>query len=194
MGRVFRTTAVIGLAAGVLSGCATTRAAAPVERPALDVPVPPPRIIVPLPPPESPLPDPVQDLPGGGAAPAPSRPRPSREKEAPKPEAKPEETKPAEPTPPAPTAATPAPVPQLRIAESGDPAQLAGQIRAAIDRTLDILNGIDYRTLVKARQKAYDDSKLFATQADEALKIPNLVFAKELADKAERLAKELTGR
>ena len=32
---------------------------------------------------------------------------------------------------------------------------------------------------------------MFATQAEEALKTNNLPFAKEFADKAERIAKEL---
>ena len=46
----------------------------------------------------------------------------------------------------------------------------------------------------ETRKKAYNDAKLFATQAEEAINAANLVFAKELADKAERLAKELQGR
>lgn len=191
MTTVLRTTLVVGLAAVGASACATTRAAGPVERPALEVPLPPPRVIVPLPPPQSPLPDPVEDLPGAGA-PAPARPRPPRDRDNSKPDPKPEETKPQDPAPPA--SPTPAPVPQLRIQETGDSAQMESQIRSIIDRTLETLKGIDYQKLQKPRQKAYDDAKLFATQADEALKGKNLVFAKELADKAERLTKELTGR
>ena len=35
---------------------------------------------------------------------------------------------------------------------------------------------------------------MFATQAEEAVKTNNLMFAKELADKAERFVKELQGR
>jgi hypothetical protein len=185
----FRTALLVGVMATAAAGCATTRAETPLERPALDVPMPPPRMIVPLPPPETPLPDPVQPLPDA-SVPAPARPRPTRDKETAKPEAKPEETKPVDPAP----AAVPAPVPPLRIPEGGDPAQLSGQIAGIINRTLETLKGIDYRTLQKPRQKAYDDAKQFATQAEEALKANNLVYAKELADKAERLAKELQGR
>jgi hypothetical protein len=184
MSTVARTSLLIGLVAIGSAGCATTRAEAPVERPALDVPMPPPRVIVPLPPPQLPLPDPVPEMSGG--SPAPARPRPSKEKESPnKPEAKPEE-KPAEP--PAPT--TPAPVPQLRIPETTDSAQLA----AIIDRTLATLEGIDWQKLQPPRQKAYNDAKLFASQAREALDAKDLVIAKEFAEKAERLVKELTGR
>jgi hypothetical protein len=63
-----------------------------------------------------------------------------------------------------------------------------------IERTRRTLNSIDYGTLSNARKKAYDDAKLFAQQAEDALKTNNVVFAKELAEKAERLAKELQGR
>ena len=170
------------------AACATSRAAEPIERPALEMPAPPPRVIVPLPRPETPLPDPVGELPGTGAPP-PSKPRPSRtEKETQKPEAKPtEETKPADAPP-----SNVTPVPQLRIPESA-PA-LEPQIRAMIDRTLGTLGGIDYQKLQQPQQKAYDDAKMFATQADEALKLSNLVLAKEYAEKAERLVKGLGGR
>ena len=180
---------VIGLAAAGGSGCATTRAATPAERPALDVPLPPPRVIMPTPAvPEPPAPEPVAEIPGSGT-PAPARPRPPRDTT--KPEAKPEETKPVEPPPPA--AQTP-PVPQLRIPETGDGAQAAVQIRSMVERTRAALGKIDYGPLSEARKKVYDDAKLFNGQAEEALKSDNLVAAKELAEKAERLTKELQGR
>jgi hypothetical protein len=171
------------------AACATTRAETPREWPALDVPIPPPRVITPLPPPEAPTPEPVADLPGS-SAPAPTRPRPLRPPETTaKPDPKPEE-KPAENPPPN----TTPPVPQLRTPEVGNSAQTAQQIRDTIERAKKTLENIDYRTLVPVRQKAYDDSKLFYTQAEENLKNNNLLVAKELADKAERLAKELQGR
>jgi len=185
-----RTALLIGLTTISAAACATTRAEAPVERPALDVPMPPPRVIVPLPQPRAqqqlPMLDPVQDIQTSGA-PAPARPRPPQ-KEAPKVEPKPDETKPTDP------ADAPAPVPQLRIPEKGDPGAQAEQIRAMISRALATLSGIDYQKLQPPRQKAYDDAKLFAEQADEALTGKNLVLAKEYAEKAERLTKELTGR
>lgn len=180
-----------GLAIAGGTGCATTRAEMPRDRPALEVPLPPPRVITPLPAPDPPPPDPVGDLPAGSPN-TPSRPRAPRERETPppKPEQKPEETKPPE-TPPV---APPAPVPQLRIPETGDSTQVSAQIREIIDRTRKALDGIDYRPLSQLRKKAYDDAKMFYTQAEEALKANNLVFAKELADKAERLSRELQGR
>ena len=188
---VSRTAAAIVLASALVSGCATTRAEVPRERPALDMPLPPPRVIVPLPPPDPPL-EPVGELPGN-TAPAPSRPRPPQQRPVennPKPDPKPEETaKPADPPP-----AVAPPVPQLRTPEVGNTAQVAAQVRDTIERTKKTLDNVDYRTLARVRQKAYDDAKLFYTQAEEALKNNNLLVAKELAEKAERLAKELQGR
>ncbi len=160
-----------------------------MERPALDVPLPPPRVITPVPvAPGTPAVEPVGDLPGN-ATPPPPRPRAPRDNS--KPEQKPEDPKPVEPPPVPPT--TP-PVPQLRIPEAGDSAQVAAQIREIIDRTRRLLKGVTFASLSDPLKKAYQDANLFATQAEEALKASNVVFAKELADKAERLAKELQGR
>lgn len=172
------------------AACATTRAETPGERPALDVPLPPPRVITPLPvQPQAPAPEPVGDLPGNSTQ-TPSRPRPQqRQPETPKPEAKPEETAKPPENPPAPVTT----VPQLRMPET-DSAQLTNQIRDIINRTRTALKAIDYGPLSNARKKAYDDANMFATQAEEAVKTNNLMFAKELADKAERFVKELQGR
>ena len=194
-----RAIVMIVLAALSAAACATTRAETPKERPALEVPVPPPRVITPLPAPEPQMPAPVADLPptNTSAPPRPRPPRPADNNNANKPESKPEETaKPADPNPGAanPNAAATPPVPQLRTPEVGNSAQVAQQIRETIERTKKMLENIDYRTLVPDRQKAYDDSKLFYTQAEENLKNSNLLVAKELAEKAERLAKVLQGR
>lgn len=179
---------LVGFVVTVGTACATTRAEVPRERPALDVPIPPPRVITPLPPPDPPV-EPVGELPGNNA-PTPPRPRPQKPPETPKPESKPEETKAPEPNPENPTPL----VPQLRTPEVGDPAQAAAQVRDAISRTRAALEKIDYRLLSEERKKVYDDAKLFASQAEGELKANNLVAAKELAEKAERLAKGLQGR
>jgi hypothetical protein len=186
----FRRIALIGLATVLVSGCATTRAETPRERPALEVPVPPPRVITPLAPPQPPMPAPVPELPGNTAPPS-TRPRPQRPPESTAKPEKPEE-KPVDPTPPPPN--TTPPVAQLRTPEVGNAGQAAAQIRETIERTKKTLENIDYRTLVPDRQKVYDDSKLFYMQAEENLKNSNLLVAKELADKAEKLAKGLQGR
>lgn len=172
---------VLAGVASMAGACTTTRAAAPLERPALAVPPPPPRIVVPLPAPEPRL-EPVESLPAAPAAPP--RAKPPRDKEATKPEAKPEEPKPAEPP-----AATP-PAPQLRMPETTNPQQITDSIA----RGRAVIAKVAYGPLSNVHKKAYEDSKLFAQQAEDALKANNLALAKELADKAERLAKELQGR
>ena len=80
--KLLRTALLIGSSALAGAACTTTRAATPIERPALEVPPPPPRVIVPLPPPDQPYLEPVAELPtvtkwwilpsqrGGTAAPA----------------------------------------------------------------------------------------------------------------------------
>jgi len=85
-------------------------------------------------------------------------------------------------------------VPKLSIPETGDSVQLSAQIHDLVDRVRRTLQGIPVGPLSDALKKAHGDAHMFANQADEALKEKNLVFAKELADKAERLAKELQGR
>jgi hypothetical protein len=107
-----------------------------------------------------------------------------------KPESKPEETKP----PDTPAQPAPAPVPQLSIPEAGDAARVSAETRGSIERTRAVLKKVDYGPLSDSRKKNYNDAKLFADQAEVELKANNLLAAKELADKAERLAKELQGR
>lgn len=188
---LLRSALLIGLVAVGSSACATTRAEAPHERPGppLDVPLPPPRIIAPLPVPEPPPIQPVNNIPGA-SAPPPAKPRPTKpaENNTAKPEQKPEE-KPAETPPPT----TPAPVPQLSIPEA-DQSKLAAETRAMIDRTRAALEKVDYGRLTEPGQKNYNDAKLFANQAEAALKANNFLEAKELAEKAERLAKAIQGR
>ena len=94
---------------------------------------------------------------------------------------------------PPPPPATP-PAPTLTTPPQGDANAVSRQIRDSIERTRRALEKVDYGPLPDVRKKAYDDAKLFALQAEEAIKVNNLVFARELADKAERLAKELQGR
>ena len=183
-----RAAALAAIVALAGAACTTTRAATPVDRPALEVPPPPPRVVTPLPtsPPQL---EPVQEL--GPGLPAVAKPRPQRETSSQKPDPKAEETKPVDPPPVAPPVQQPAP--QLRLPENSDSPQ-AGQIQEAINRARAILNKVDYERLPAAARKAYNESKIFADQAAEELKNNNLAIAKTFADKAERLAKELQGR
>jgi hypothetical protein len=171
-----------------LAACASAQAKAPVESPKLDVPPPPPRLIETVTPSEPPPPDPVADLPANPATP---RPRPSTPKSDPvKPE--PPKTEPpveqAPATPPAPTAP---PLPQLRTPSSPDAAR---QVQEIIDRANGALKSIDYQALTPDRRAQYENAKLLIKQAEDAVKAANFDFAKNVAEKAERIAKELQGR
>ena len=53
---------------------------------------------------------------------------------------------------------------------------------------------IDYARLSTERRQQYEQAKLMVTQSEDALKGSNFEFARNLADKADRLAKELQGR
>ncbi len=63
-----------------------------------------------------------------------------------------------------------------------------------MDRTLKLLESVDYGKLSNERKANYEAAKRFITQAEDAVKANNYVFAKSLADRAEMLAKELAGR
>jgi hypothetical protein len=80
------------------------------------------------------------------------------------------------------------------IPEAGDVSKLTAETRASIDRTRAVLAKIDYGRLTEPGQKNYNDAKLFADQAEAALKANKFLEAKELSEKAERLAKALQGR
>jgi hypothetical protein len=173
--------------------CASAKAKAPEVRPPLTVPAPPPRVIEPLPSTEAPSLEPVGDLP---AAPTPPAPRPRQQpprdqaKVEPKPENKPET--PPEAIAPATPAATP--VPPLRTGNTADGPEAVKQVRDVMDRANRMLLSIDYRNLGNERKANYDSAKSFIKQAEEALKTGNSVYAKSLADNAERIARELGGK
>jgi outer membrane biosynthesis protein TonB len=182
--------AIVFALAVTASGCMTTRAQTPVERPVLEVPPVPPRVIDPAPPPEVPMPEPVAELPPEKAAPPPKpRPTASRDRDAAKPDtAKPE-------VPAAETAPPPVqPAPPLRTSATVDAAAADRRIRDSLLRTQTTLNKIDYKQLTKPAQSAYDQAKSSMDGAEAALKAQNFELAKEMADKAEKLAKELQTR
>ena len=174
-----------------MSACASASKPKPSDQPGLVIPLPPPHVVSITP---EPVVEPVAE------APAPSAPggtpaRNTGRSSVPRPagDTKPTGTTAEVTTPqlaevPAPPAGPP---PQLRAADS--PATEA-TVRATVDRARRMLATIDYRRLTKERQKAYDDAKRFADQADEALKQGNVVFAQGVAGKAETLARELAAR
>jgi hypothetical protein len=190
--RMLKKLVLFAVLAGSLA-CASASAKAPPERPALEVPPPPPRAIEPVVVSEPEQPEPVADLP----APPPATPRPRPQpkdtaRDQGKSEAKPET--PSE-QPVAPPAVAPAPPQsQLRTPGTADAAEAARQVREVLDRTTRMLNTIDYRVLSSERQKAYNEAKEFMRGAEAAIKESNYVFARSLADKAEKLAKEIQTR
>jgi hypothetical protein len=185
---------VLAVLAGLSSACASAQAKAPAERPTLEVPAPPPRAIQPTPQPESTTPEPVDELPPSSPAP-PSKSRPTPTRETPRTEAKPPETPPT--TEPAPPAANPAPIPpapQLRTPNSADGPEAARQVRDMIDSSRKALNGVNFQRLNDAQRGQYNNAKLMLMQAEEQLKSSNFDIARNLSEKANRIATELQGR
>lgn len=184
--RLFLALAACGLAAS--AACASAQAKTPPARPNLEVPPAPPKVIEATPPPETPLPEPVSDLPA--ATPTTPRPKPAARETA-KPEAKPAEPPPAEPPPAAPPAV--ATVPPLRTPGTADGAGASRQVRDILDRAKKTLGSIDYQRLNTARRGEYDRANLMIKEAEEAVKAEKFDYAKNLAEKADQIAKELQG-
>jgi hypothetical protein len=67
-------------------------------------------------------------------------------------------------------------------------------IRATLTKASGDLSRVDYRGLNIDARTQYDTAKRFIQQADEAVRAKNLVFAKNLADKAATLAAQLGSR
>jgi hypothetical protein len=159
-----------------LAGCATARAAGPIEMVPLEVPPVPPRVIVPD----------IEEVAlssdtGDAARPAPRPDAPARPPE-----------KPADP--PKPGTQDPPKVeeaPRVRTPQMANDEQADRAVRAIMARAQGLLSGVDYRLLGAAARQQYDTARRFITQADNALKIRNYVFARNLADKAETLARQL---
>jgi hypothetical protein len=173
------------------AGCSRLSARTePEPPPPLDVPSPPPRVVETADT-DPPNPGTLVDAPASGA---PSARRPSPRVETPKPDPpKPEPAPPpvaevpppAEPTKPATT---------LQTAPPEQEAVLEKEIRAKLERANGNLNRVDYRALPKDAREQYDLAKRFVTQAEDAIRAKNLVFAGRLADNAVTIAAQLSGR
>ncbi len=91
---------------------------------------------------------------------------------------------------PAPAPVTPAPAPATPTpleasAKQGELEQNARTLRDSAERALD---KIDYKSLSGDGKAQYDTAKRFLKQADDALKAKNVVYAWQLADKANTIA------
>jgi outer membrane biosynthesis protein TonB len=182
-------TIIVLALAGLAAGCMTTRAQTPIERPALVVPPPPPRVVetAPIPEPQAEL---VPDLPAEKVSSPPPKPRPSSPREL-KETAKPEPPKPEAAPPAEPPAQPPAP---LRTPATADAATAERRVRDIIQRTQAILNNVDYTRLPAPRQSAYEQAKDSMEGAEAALRDKAFDLARQMADKAEKLARELQNR
>jgi outer membrane biosynthesis protein TonB len=128
-------------------------------------------------PPAPPLPVPVIKRPS-------SRPRGAKpEKPAEKPVEKPD--------PAAVSIPPPAPVPAPPLQTTANVTEVEKTIRARMTQARRDLDSIEARALNPERRTQYDTAKRFLQQAEDALKVKNLVFAEQLADKAVTLAAAL---
>jgi outer membrane biosynthesis protein TonB len=175
------------------AGCTKAQAKVVPEPPALEVPMPPPRNVEAT---EQPEPPPVVAPPEEPATPvAPPRPRPAPANTQ-RPESRPEPPRPE--TPPAPE--PPRPADESRAADSLQTtpavrqAQVERNIRDTLTHAATNLNSVDYRALNADARTQYDQAKRFISQAQDALREKNRVFAANLAEKANTLASQLSGR
>jgi outer membrane biosynthesis protein TonB len=156
----------------------------------LAVPPPPERDIestdveAPPPPPPEPTPEAPRTAP---PRPRPAPPREQPRAEPPKPEPPPTEAPKPEEAP----RGTPSPLQTTPATAEGE---LERGVRATLTRAANELNRIDYRGLNADAKIQYDTAKRFIKQADDAVRSKNLVFAKNLADKAATIADQLAGR
>jgi hypothetical protein len=169
--------ALLTLAAAGLSACASAQAAAPLTIEALTVPPVPARVVVPEI--EEGRPETVEDP--AVARPPAARPDPAR------PPVTAEPPKPGETAPPARAEEAP----RVRTPETRNDEQADRDVRAVMSRALAALNNVNYQSLSAAAKQQYDTAKRFIAQADSALKIRNYVFARNLADKSDTLARQL---
>jgi len=172
---------LVALAVGA-SACVSAQAKGEPGGPALTPPDPPPHTVIPVTIVETTPSQPPSDLPDAVVAP-PSGTKPPRP--APRPAAtpaeKPPDAAPAQPSvPPAPPLQTTMNVPGTEK-----------RIRDRIILARRVLEQVDKSVLSGDRRQQHATAERFLEQADEALKVQNLLFAEELANKAFTLAEAL---
>jgi hypothetical protein len=171
--------AAIGALAG--AGCAHAQAQTPVQVPSLAVPEPPDRLIVPVVLADAPEPVPVTPPPPSAA------PRP---RDAPARPAQPPERTPATAPPAAAEPVAPNPAPQL-LQTAANPVEVERQVRAQLAAAQRDLDRVTSKPLSPSGRVQVDTARGFIRQADEALKLRNIMLARDLADKAASLASQL---
>ena len=176
----------LAVCASLTSGCFGLRARAVTIPTVLDMPEPPPRVVE-VNEPEAPPPIPLPEEPARNTptrpSPAPRAPEPPRPAQASPPE-----------TPDKPEELTPRPATTLQTTPTQREEEVERQIRIQLGQATSYLNRINYQNLSSDGRTQYDMAKRFVSQAEEALKAKNLVFATNLAEKAATLALQLAGR
>jgi hypothetical protein len=181
------------LASAATSACLHAQAKTVAEVP-LDMPAPPERVVE-VSDPSVPA---IVSVPEEPARPEPTRPRPAPPART--------EARPSEPARPEPAridagadtshAEEPVrpPAAPLQTTPTQQEVEMDRRVRALLVRASTDLSRVDYRALNTDGRTQYDTAKRFVSQAEEALKVRNLVFAANLADKASALAATLAGR
>jgi hypothetical protein len=184
-----RALAILPLAvcASVTAGCFGLRGRAVTVPTVLDMPEPPPRVVE-VHEPDVPPPIPLPEEP---ARSTPTRPSPTPRASEP---ARPAQTPPPETPADKPEELTPRPATTLQTTPAQREEEVERQIRTLLSQAMNNLNRINYQNLSSDGRTQYDLAKRFVSQAEEALKARNLVFATNLADKAATLALQLAGR
>jgi outer membrane biosynthesis protein TonB len=111
----------------------------------------------------------------------------------PRPEPAPET--PAAPAPTAPETARPeAAAPSLQTPQTADDAAAERRIKEALARAGRGLEAVKRADLSADARQQFDTARRFIDQSSEALRVHNYMFAAYLAEKAEALARGLSGR
>jgi hypothetical protein len=164
------------------SGCVTAQATGEPGGPALAPPDPPPHTVIPVTIVEPPPAQPASDLPDAVISPASGVKTPrSGGGSSDKSGAKPPDAVPAQPAAP--------PAPPLQTTTFVDETEKA--IRDRIGQARFKLGQVNQATLDADRRLQFDTAKRFLEQAEDALKVKNLLFAEELTNKAATLAEAL---
>ena len=155
----------------------------------LNMPAPPPRLVEVSDPPSPP----IVTLPEEPVRTVPPRPvsAPPQRTEARPPDARPEPTDAPRPTDEAARAPLP---PTLQTTPAQQEGEVERRIRALLAQATLDLNRIAVQSLNADARQQFDTARRFVSQANDAIRTRNLMFAGNLADKAAALAAQLAGR
>lgn len=170
-------------------GCARTQVKALPEVP-LDVPAPPERSVQAI----EPLESPIISLPEEPVR-TPPPPRP-RQTPTPRADNRPPDPRPEllEPAKPAEEAVKSPPATTLQTAPTQQEGEAERRVRAQLSQTTAALNRINVQSLNTDAREQLGTARRFVSQAEDALRTRNLVFATNLAEKASALALQLSGQ